>query len=188
METSVKTVRVHTERTFAIARSSADTFERVIFEMSEDGVTGRGEAAPTSYYGQDAQGVVTALESVEVWDPWDMRAASRTTERCHLPRSRPSTTPCTTSRPGGSVPVYRLLGLARPVPVSAYTRHSRQGVDRRPRAEAEQAPDTEGKGRRVERHRDAQGREGVIGGRTLGRRQRGLLPRRGRRGRRGLRR
>src|SRR3712207_5524414 len=72
LETSVKTVSVHTERTFAIARSSADTFERVIFEMSEEGVTGRGEAAPTSYYGQDARGVATALESVEVWDPWDI--------------------------------------------------------------------------------------------------------------------
>src|SRR5687767_13001662 len=72
LETSVKTVRVHTERTFAIARSSADTFERVIFEMSEDGVTGRGEAAPTRYYGQDPQGVATALEGVQVWDPWDI--------------------------------------------------------------------------------------------------------------------
>ena len=55
METSVTTVKVHTERTFAIARSSADTFERVIFEISEEGFRGRGEAAPTSHYGEDAK-------------------------------------------------------------------------------------------------------------------------------------
>ena len=48
---------MHTERTFAIARSSADAFERVVFELSEDGATGRGEAAPTGYYGQDARRV-----------------------------------------------------------------------------------------------------------------------------------
>ena len=70
METSVKTSGCIPSVRSRSRRSSADTFERVIFEMSEDGVTGRGEAAPTSYYGQDAQGVVTALESVEVWDPW----------------------------------------------------------------------------------------------------------------------
>src|ERR671917_1683763 len=72
LETSVKIVRVHTERAFAIARSSADTFERVIFEMSEDGVTGRGEAAPTGYYGQNAEGVAAALKNVEVGNPWDI--------------------------------------------------------------------------------------------------------------------
>ena len=85
---------MHTERTVRDrARSSADTFERVIFEMSEDGVTGRGEAAPTSYYGQDAQGVATALESVEVWDPWDIEGSLAhqrrdATFRAHGPRQR----------------------------------------------------------------------------------------------------
>src|SRR5688500_4230495 len=71
LQTSVKTVEVHTARTFAIARSSADAFERVIFEIEEDGVVGRGEAAPTGYYGQDAAGVAAALEVVNVRDPWD---------------------------------------------------------------------------------------------------------------------
>ena len=72
LKTSVKTVTVHTERTFAIARSSADAFERVIFEIEEDGVVGLGEAAPTSYYGQDAEGTAAALKRVEVMDPWDI--------------------------------------------------------------------------------------------------------------------
>jgi L-Ala-D/L-Glu epimerase len=122
LETSVKTVRVHTERTFAIARSSADTFERVIFEMSQDGVTGRGEAAPTGYYGQDAQGVAAALESVEVRDPWDIEGTL-----AHNDSMPPSALTAldnamhdlAAKRLG--VPVYRLLGLASPNPVSAYT-------------------------------------------------------------------
>jgi L-Ala-D/L-Glu epimerase len=122
LETSVKTVRVHTERTFAIARSSADTFERVIFEMSEDGVTGRGEAAPTSYYGQDAQRVATALEGVEVWDLWDIEGTL--SHNGEMPASALTALDnamhdLAARRLG--VPVYRLLGLARPDPVSAYT-------------------------------------------------------------------
>jgi L-alanine-DL-glutamate epimerase-like enolase superfamily enzyme len=122
LETSVKTVRVHTERTFAIARSSTDTFERVIFEISQDGVTGRGEAAPTSYYGQDAEGVAAALESAEVGDPWDIEGA--------LARNGAMPPSALTALDNAmhdlaarrlGVPVYRLLGLARPEPVSAYT-------------------------------------------------------------------
>lgn len=122
METSVETVRVHTERTFAIARSSADTFERVIFEMSEDGATGRGEAAPTSHYGQDAEGVAAALEGAEVVDPWDIEGA--------LARNGAMPPSALTALDNAmhdlvarrlGVSVYRLLGLARPEPVSAYT-------------------------------------------------------------------
>jgi L-Ala-D/L-Glu epimerase len=122
LETSVETVRVHTERTFAIARSSADTFERVIFEMSEDGVTGRGEASPTSYYGQDAQGVAAALEGVQVWDPWDIEGTL-----AHNGEMPPSALTALDNAMHDlaarrlGVPVYRLLGLARPDPVSAYT-------------------------------------------------------------------
>jgi L-alanine-DL-glutamate epimerase-like enolase superfamily enzyme len=122
LKTSVKTVRVHTERTFAIARSSADTFERVIFEISEDGVTGRGEAAPTSHYGQNAEGVAAALEGAEVGDPWDIEGA--------LARNGAMPPSALTALDNAmhdlaarrlGVPVYRLLGLARPEPVSAYT-------------------------------------------------------------------
>jgi L-Ala-D/L-Glu epimerase len=122
LKTSVKTVRVHTERTFAIARSSADTFERVIFELSENGVTGRGEAAPTSRYGQDAEGVAAALEGAEVGDPWDIEGA--------LARNGAMPPSALTALDNAmhdlaarrlGVPVYRLLGLARPEPVSAYT-------------------------------------------------------------------
>jgi L-Ala-D/L-Glu epimerase / N-acetyl-D-glutamate racemase len=122
LKTSVKTVTVHTERTFAIARSSADAFERVVFEIEEDGVTGRGEAAPTSYYGQNAEGVANALKSVEVRDPWDIEgtlAHNDALPPTALTALDNALYDLAARRLG--VPVYRLLGLGRPEPVSAYT-------------------------------------------------------------------
>jgi L-Ala-D/L-Glu epimerase len=115
-------VTVYTRRAFAIARGSADAFERVIFEVEEDGLTGRGEAAPTDYYGQDAASVREALENAEIPDPWDIEGAL--THNASLP----PTALCAldnalhdlaAKRLG--VPVHRLLGLGRPEPVSAYT-------------------------------------------------------------------
>jgi L-Ala-D/L-Glu epimerase len=122
LQTSVKTVEVHTRRTFAIARSSADAFERVVFEIEAGGVTGRGEAAPTSYYGQDADVVALALEDVEITDPWDIEGSLA--RNYQLPPSALAALDnalhdLAAKRLG--VPVYRLLGLAKPEPVSAYT-------------------------------------------------------------------
>src|SRR3712207_6826187 len=72
LQTRVQRITVHTRRTFAIARSAADAFERVVLEVEEGGITGRGEAAPTRYYGQEAGGVAEALRGVEIRDPWDI--------------------------------------------------------------------------------------------------------------------
>ena len=122
MQTSVKLVEVHTLRTFAIARSSTDAFERVIFEIEADGVTGRGEAAPTGYYGQDAAGVAVALGTVEVKDPWDIEgtlARNGALPPSALAALDNAMHDLAAKRLG--VPVYRLLGLAKPEPVSAYT-------------------------------------------------------------------
>ena len=122
METRVQIVTVHTERTFAIARSSADAFERVILETEEGGLIGRGEAAPTGYYGQDAEGVAGALDGVEVRDPWDIEGTLAGND--HLPPTALAALDAAlhdlvAKRLG--VPLYRLLGLARPEPTSAYT-------------------------------------------------------------------
>ena len=122
VKTVVRTVEVHTQRTFAIARSSADVFERVVFEIEAGGVTGRGEAAPTSYYGQDAGLVTLALEDVQVGDPWDIEGTLSRNDQ--LPTSALAALDnalhdLAAKRLG--VPVYRLLGLAKPEPVSAYT-------------------------------------------------------------------
>ena len=122
MRTRARTVTVHTKRTFAIARSSDDTFEQVIFEVEEGGFVGRGEAAPSGRYDQDAAGVADALEAVEVRDPWDIEGTLREnadlppTARCALDGALHD---LAAKRLG--VPVYRLLGLGKPRPVSAYT-------------------------------------------------------------------
>jgi L-Ala-D/L-Glu epimerase len=122
LEKRVRRVTVHTERTFAIARSSADAFERVILELEEDGFTGRGEAAPTRYYGQDAEGVAGALEGVVIRDPWDIEGGLAAND--HLPSTALAALDAAlhdlaAKRLG--IPLYRLLGLARPEPTSAYT-------------------------------------------------------------------
>jgi L-Ala-D/L-Glu epimerase len=122
LRTSVKTLEVHTARTFAIARSSADAFERVVLEIEDEGVIGRGEAAPTGYYGQDAPGVAEALAGVEIEDPWDIEGAlarNATLPPTALAALDNALHDLAAKRLG--VPVYRLLGLARPEPVSAYT-------------------------------------------------------------------
>ncbi|CAN5263175.1 dipeptide epimerase [soil metagenome] len=122
VEIGMEKLTVHTKRTFAIARDSSDSFERVVLTLTEDGFSGRGEAAPTDFYGQNAAGVADALGEVRVCDPWDIEGALR--ENAFLPPSALAALDSAlhdlaASRLG--VPVYRLLGLARPEPVSAYT-------------------------------------------------------------------
>lgn len=122
MKLRANTVTVHTKRTFAIARSSADAFERVILEIEEDGIVGRGEAAPTGYYGQTAEEALSALEAVEIADPWDIRgtlAANASLPPASLAALDAALHDLAARRLG--VPVYRLLGVGRPTPVSAYT-------------------------------------------------------------------
>ncbi|HKZ26894.1 MAG TPA: enolase C-terminal domain-like protein, partial [Rubrobacteraceae bacterium] len=122
MKIGVETLTVRTKRTFAIARSSSDTFERVVLTLREGGIVGRGEAAPTSYYEQDAANVAAALERARVNDPWDIEGALE--ENGFLSPSALSALDSAlhdlaAKRLG--IPVYQLLGLARPEPVSAYT-------------------------------------------------------------------
>ncbi len=122
MKIGVEIMTVRTKRTFAIARGSSDDFERVILTLEEEGVRGRGEAAPTDYYDQNAAGVAEALECVRVRDPWDVEGTLK--ENDFLPPSAlaalDSALHDLAARRLG-VPVYRLLGLGRPEPVSAYT-------------------------------------------------------------------
>jgi L-alanine-DL-glutamate epimerase-like enolase superfamily enzyme len=122
LEKSVRVVTVHTERTFAIARSAADAFERVILELEDDGIIGRGEAAPTGYYGQDARTVAQSLEGAEITDPWDIEGALA--KNGHLPPTARTALDSALNDLAArrlGIPLYTLLGLSRPEPVSAYT-------------------------------------------------------------------
>ena len=118
----VEKLTIHTKRAFAIARGSSDSFERVILTLEEADTAGRGEAAPTDYYGGDAGAVAEALERVRVRDPWDIEGTLRENEFLHpsaLAALDAALHDLAARRLG--VPVYKLLGLARPEPQSAYT-------------------------------------------------------------------
>ena len=122
MEIGVERLTVRTKRPFAIARSSSETFKRVVLTLEEGGFVGRGEAAPTSYYGQDATDTADALGRIRVRDPWDIEGTLD--ENGSLPPTALAALDSAlhdlaAKRLG--VPVYRLLGLARPEPASAYT-------------------------------------------------------------------
>ena len=122
MKLTAEIITVHPERTFTIARSSADSFEHVVLELEEEGLVGRGESAPTGYYGESAERSRTTLESVEVKDPWDIEGAI--IANADLPPSALAALDnalhdLAAKRLG--IPVYRLLGLARPESITAYT-------------------------------------------------------------------
>jgi len=122
MRTAIDRITVRTQRAFAIARGSSDSFERVIFSLEEDGETGRGEAAPTAFYGAVPAEVAEALQRVEVKDPWDMEGTLALNADLHpsaLAALDAALHDLAAKRLG--IPVYRLLGLARPDLRSAYT-------------------------------------------------------------------
>ena len=94
----------------------------MVLEISDGTTIGRGEAAPTAYYNQDAESVRKALEAVSLDDPWDIEGTLNANAK--LPPSGLAALDAAlhdlaAKRLG--VPVYRLLGLARPAPVTAYT-------------------------------------------------------------------
>jgi L-Ala-D/L-Glu epimerase / N-acetyl-D-glutamate racemase len=122
VEIGVERLTVRTKRPFAIARGSSTAFERVVLTLEEGGIVGRGEAAPTGYYGQDAEGVRDALGRIGVSDPWDIE--STLAENDFLPPAALAALDAAlhdlaAKRLG--VPVYKLLGLSCPEPESAYT-------------------------------------------------------------------
>ena len=113
---------VRTKRPFTIAHGSSDAFERVVLTLREGDAAGRGEAAPTSYYDQDAASIEDALGRIGMRDPWDIEGVLE--ENGFLPPPALAALDAAlhdlaAKRLG--VPVYRLLGLGRPGPQSAYT-------------------------------------------------------------------
>lgn len=113
---------MHPEHTFTIARGSSNSFDNVVLTLSEGGHTGRGLAAPSERYGQGEQGALDALRRVEIDDPWDVHGTLRA--NAHLPSSALSALDSAlhdlAARRLGT-PVYRMLGLGRPRPATAYT-------------------------------------------------------------------
>ncbi len=119
----VEKLTVRTKRAFAIARGSSDSFERVVLSLEEGGASGSGEAAPTGYYGGNAEAVAETLEAVKVRDPWDIEGTLQENEPALHPSALAALDAALhdlAARRLG-IPMHRLLGLARPEPQSAYT-------------------------------------------------------------------
>jgi L-alanine-DL-glutamate epimerase-like enolase superfamily enzyme len=75
MKLSYEQLVVHTANPFVIARGGASEYTRVRVRLVDaDGVEGLGEAAPSAFYGENAQTVVSALEQlrpvIEAADAW----------------------------------------------------------------------------------------------------------------------
>ncbi len=122
MKQTAEIITVHPERTFTIARSSADAFEHVVLELEETGLIGRGESAPTGYYGESAEESWRSLRSASIKDPWDIEGTL--SDNPGLPPSALSALDNALHDLAAKklgVPVYRLLGLSSPEPVTAYT-------------------------------------------------------------------
>ena len=122
MKIRVERLMVHTKRPFTIARGSSKTFERAVLTLEGGDAAGRGEAAPTSYHGQDAAEVAEALGRIAVRDPWDIEGTLE--ENGFLPPAALAALDAALHDLAAKrldIPVYKLLGLARPEPVSAYT-------------------------------------------------------------------
>jgi L-alanine-DL-glutamate epimerase-like enolase superfamily enzyme len=110
----VKTLTVHTERTFAIARGSSDDFERVILTLEKEELRAAARPPPritTSRCSKRRGGPRTR----QIQDPWDVEGTLR--ENDFLPPSAlaalDSALHDLAARTLG-VPVYRLLGLPAP--------------------------------------------------------------------------
>ena len=62
MKLSWERIKLRTTLPFVISRWGYSGHENVIVAITDDGVTGMGEAAPNRYYGESADSVIAALE------------------------------------------------------------------------------------------------------------------------------
>lgn len=126
---SWETLELHTAQPFGIARWTHSVYPRTIVTLTQEGISGRGEAAPNAFYGE-TRGTVEAvlpLLADALTDPWDWDGlASRLGAR--MPHDHPSVK-CALEMAAvewcavaAGVPVWRLLGLSpAPIPESSYT-------------------------------------------------------------------
>lgn len=63
MDVACRTQTLHLRDTFTIARSSVDTDDVLVVTLAHDGVTGRGEGAPVSYWGESVASMTEAVEA-----------------------------------------------------------------------------------------------------------------------------
>jgi L-alanine-DL-glutamate epimerase-like enolase superfamily enzyme len=123
VELTARIVTVRLAETFHISRESQDEADVVEVEVTHDGVSGFGEAAPIARYDQTAVSAKGWLESVELGDdPWaldEIFAALPPGEQA----ARAALDAALHDLQGklANVPVYKLLGLRREGPPTSWT-------------------------------------------------------------------
>lgn len=118
MRLSYQVVTLKLRHTFRTSREQSDLRRNVICRIEHGDLVGLGEAAPSTYYGQDAQTAVRAFESagrVLGENPFDVEAISTEMARL-LPQdlaARAAVDMAVHDIVGQSLdaPLYRLLGL-----------------------------------------------------------------------------
>lgn len=124
-----ETLELHTRQPFGIARWTHSLYPRTFVNFDQDGLCGRGEAAPNAFYGE-TRGTVEAvlpLLAGALQDPWDWEGL-RAGLSARMPHDHPSVK-CALEMAAlewcalaAGVPVWRLLGLSpAPLPQSSFT-------------------------------------------------------------------
>jgi len=131
MKLSAEILTVHTTHPFIIARGGRSEFHVVWVRLQDiDGAEGWGEAAPSRFYGESAESVMTAIDRfaplLEHADAWSIDAIERELEkslrwnaaaRCAVSAALHD---LMAKRLG--IPLYKLWGLdAKATPLSSFT-------------------------------------------------------------------
>ena len=120
---------LHTAQPFGIARWTHSSYPRTFVSFVQDGLTGRGEAAPNAYYGETDATVraVAPLLSEALTDPWDWQGlhaglTRRTAQHHPSVKCALEMAALEWCALAANVPVWRLLGLSpTPIPETSYT-------------------------------------------------------------------
>ncbi len=129
MSVTHETLELHTRQPFGIARWTHSVYTRTFVTFEQDGLTGRGEAAPNAFYGETAATVQAVLPAMldSFQDPWDWDGL-HARQGAVFPHHHPSVR-CALEMAAlewcahsAGVPVWRLLGLSpSPIPESSFT-------------------------------------------------------------------
>ena len=123
-------ISLRTRLPFVIARWGYSAHENVIVTITDDGVTGMGEAAPNRYYGESADSVVAALQryapivaAAESWSLEATDAALATALRGNASaRAAVSSAMHDLHARKAGLPLHRLWGLSPDAaPLSSFT-------------------------------------------------------------------
>ena len=122
---------LRTEHPFGISRSTRSKLGRVWIQVEDDGLVGRGEAAPTGYYGESVASVEEALEALrplladhgdpEALEPLERAMAARVPDAASARAGVSAALHDLVGRRLGR-PLWRLWGLdPSEAPISSFT-------------------------------------------------------------------